>query len=137
MFWFVIWVVLCIAVAVFANNRGRSGGAWFVLSLIISPLLGLLFVAVSKDLKKDQQTAVSTPGPTSHVKCPHCAEWVLPEASVCKHCGGALVPNHEFHANAAKAAQAAKTEDGNNLAIGVAAIFGLFVLGGLISTCSG
>jgi hypothetical protein len=98
MSWFIVWVVLCIAVAVFANNRGRSGFGWFLLSLIISPLLGLLFVAITKDLRKEQQTTASTPGPNTHVKCPHCAEWVLPEASVCKHCRGTLTPVQNFRA---------------------------------------
>ena len=29
---------------------------------------------------------------TTHVKCPDCAELVLREAKVCKHCGCRLVP---------------------------------------------
>jgi hypothetical protein len=101
MSWFIIWCLLSVAVAVFAHNRGRSGGGWFLLSLIISPLLGLLFVAISKDLRKEQQAQASTPGPTTHRRCPACAEWVLPQASVCKHCQGALQPDQQFQANVA------------------------------------
>lgn len=33
-----------------------------------------------------------TPSPLSHVKCPDCAELVLKEARVCKHCGCRLIP---------------------------------------------
>lgn len=32
------------------------------------------------------------PRPSTHVKCPDCKEFVLKEASVCKHCGCRLVP---------------------------------------------
>jgi hypothetical protein len=40
-----LWVGLCIAVGLFARARySRSGLGWFVLSMIVSPLLGLVFV---------------------------------------------------------------------------------------------
>lgn len=36
----------------------------------------------------------STRGPTpeTHVKCPDCAELIMKEARVCKHCGCRLIP---------------------------------------------
>lgn len=135
--WIIVWIALCMAVGVFADRRGRSGGGWFLLSLVISPLLGLIFVGVSQDLAKERQAKAAELGPRTHVKCPSCAEWVLPEAMVCKHCGGALAPDADFHIRRAQQATAVKREDSNNLAIGVAAIFGLFLLAGIISRCSG
>ena len=39
-----LWVGLCIAVALLANRYGRSGFGWFLMSMIVSPLLGFLFV---------------------------------------------------------------------------------------------
>ena len=39
-----LWVGLCIAVGLFANRYGRSGLGWFVMSMILSPLLGFAFV---------------------------------------------------------------------------------------------
>ena len=39
-----VWVGLCIAVGLFANRYGRSGFGWFVMSMILSPLLGFAFV---------------------------------------------------------------------------------------------
>ena len=48
---FILWFALSIAVGMFASNyRQRSGLGWFVLSLVISPLLGFVFAAVSKPL---------------------------------------------------------------------------------------
>ena len=44
------WVVGAIVVGIVANNKGRSGFGWFVLGLLISPLLaGLLVLAVSRE----------------------------------------------------------------------------------------
>ena len=38
------WFVLAVVVGVIASNRGRSGFGWFVLSALISPLIGLILV---------------------------------------------------------------------------------------------
>jgi hypothetical protein len=86
------WFLGAIAVGVFASNRGRSGFGWFLLSLIISPLLGLLFVAVSQNLA----TKAVQPSPHTHKKCPECAEQILQEAKVCKHCGYRLFSNSDI-----------------------------------------
>jgi hypothetical protein len=40
------WIGGAALVAMLANGRGRSGGGWFALSLLISPLLAGLFVLV-------------------------------------------------------------------------------------------
>jgi hypothetical protein len=39
-----IWVGLCVAVGILAARYGRSGVGWFLLSLVLSPLLGVAFV---------------------------------------------------------------------------------------------
>lgn len=106
---FFFWFLFAVGVGVLASNRGRSGVGWFLLSMLISPLLGLLFVAVSKDLAKAAREAADRPGADTHVKCAQCAEWVLPEAKVCKHCGAALVPVTGFQARRqVKSAEEAK-----------------------------
>lgn len=46
------WVLLSIGVAALAQSRGRSAGGFFLLSLLMSPLLGLIVVLVLQDLKK-------------------------------------------------------------------------------------
>jgi hypothetical protein len=40
------WFVVSLLVAVFASSRNRSGFGWFLLSLIISPLITFLFLAI-------------------------------------------------------------------------------------------
>lgn len=41
-----LWLAFALIVGVAASKRyGRSGGVWFVISLLISPLLGFLLLA--------------------------------------------------------------------------------------------
>lgn len=133
---FIFWVLFSVAVGVLAKNRGRSGIGWFFLSVLISPLLGLIFCLVTKDMAKSAQDQ-ALPSEATHVKCPHCAELVLPQALVCKHCGRDLVPDLGFAVR--KTAQAAQSQkdDGQNLVIGIAFLFGLFAIAALVSKCSG
>lgn len=130
--WLFFWFLFAIAVGVFASNRGRSGFGWFLLSLVISPLLGLLFVAVSKNLN-EKTAATKTPGEQSHVKCPACAEWVLPEATVCKHCGGALTPDGQFVAKREERRKMEKNLGNQELMWGIGAIAGLIALVAILS----
>lgn len=87
------WFLVSVAIAIWASNKGRSGFGWFVLAVIISPILAGIFLAVSADLSKPAGTpAPALPSPRTHVQCPDCAELVLKEARVCKHCGCKLIP---------------------------------------------
>ena len=111
---FVFWVALSVAVGVFASSRGRSGVGWFFLSLLISPVLGLLFLAVTRDLSSGA-TASAGPSEATHVRCPACAEWVFPEAAVCKHCSAALTPDPGFHERLAAQREAVRRADRKSL----------------------
>ena len=82
------WVAFAIVVGVVAGSRGRSGLGWFLFSLVLTPLLGLILVALLPAVTQG-------PTPDTHVKCPDCAELVLREARVCKHCGCRLAPQLE------------------------------------------
>ena len=132
---FIFWLLFSIAAGIYASNRGRSGFGWFLLSMMLSPLLGLIFLAVSADLSKADD--VKSPSLRTHVKCPSCAEFVLPEAKVCKHCGVALVPeiNHAQHMKRITAEEDAK--DSTNLIMGIIFIVALFAIAGMISRCTG
>jgi ribosomal protein L32 len=133
---FIFWVLFSVAAGVFASNRGRSGIGWFFLSLLISPLLGLIFVAVMKDLSRPG-AASSQPGPGTHVKCPACAEYVLPDAKVCKHCGTALVPVAHYTQDQQHLAKIAQADEQAKYITGVLFIVGLFVIAGVLSNCGG
>lgn len=78
---FIGWLVLSVCIGVGASSRGRAGFGWFVFALICSPLVAFIALMAVGDMKPSQYT---------HIKCPQCAEWCLPEAKICKHCGSPL-----------------------------------------------
>lgn len=129
-----MWVLLAVAVGMLAGSRGRSGGAWCLISLVISPLLGFIFLMVQPNLAVQAAAGVQ-PGASTHVKCPKCAEWVLPDAVVCKHCGAALEPQPVDRAAIDRRMNA--MQDAQHLKIAVVALvlLGLMVL--LLSRCAG
>lgn len=74
---FLLWLVLSILVAVFANNRGRSGILYFFISIILSPLLGFLVALISGDATK--------------MKCSNCGQKIDISAKVCPYCSDSKV----------------------------------------------
>ena len=84
----IVWLVGSLIVGVLATSRNRSGFAWFVLSMVLSPLLMGLLVAVLPrgDAGRQAYTA------DSHRNCPECREVVRSDARLCKHCGSKITP---------------------------------------------
>lgn len=96
---FIFWILGSIVVAIVASSRGRSGIAFFFLSLLISPLLGfVLAVAMGSQAKPGAAPAPAAvvdgeaASPDTHVRCPDCRELVRKDARVCKHCRATLTP---------------------------------------------
>lgn len=82
----VFWVLLAIVVGYAGSTRGRSGFGWFLLALLISPLIAAFVLMLIRNLAEPAIT------PATHVRCPDCAELILKQANVCKHCGCRLIP---------------------------------------------
>ncbi len=83
--WIVLlWIVLAFVVAAGAANRGRDSTGWFLLAIVLSPLLaGLMLLIVGQAPKTRRR---------GYVECPHCAEMIRPQAIVCPHCRSDLAP---------------------------------------------
>jgi uncharacterized membrane protein YhdT len=88
---FFFWLAFSIIVGVAASHRGRSGFGWFLIACVITPLLALLLVFVIPKVPRRGSSAEPSDG-VQRVKCPECAELVLPDARKCKHCGAVLQP---------------------------------------------
>lgn len=77
----IFWVVASFVVGFIAQSRRRFGFGWFVLALVLSPLLmGILVLALDRPPEDQRQ----------RLACPTCAELVIAGANKCKHCGADL-----------------------------------------------
>lgn len=67
-----------------AKSKGYDYKKWFLLGFVFG-IIALIVISFKSEHK---------PGPTpeTHVKCPDCREFVIKEASVCKHCSCKLIP---------------------------------------------
>ena len=67
-------LLLSVIPAYIAQTKGKSFGAWYVYGLFLLPITFVHSLILGRDDRK----------------CPHCAELVKLEATVCKHCGSEL-----------------------------------------------
>ncbi len=86
--WVLLWAGLSIVAAMVARSRGRSFFGYLLLSLLLSPLLGLLLAALLRPVGAELERRQLKSGASR--KCPRCAELVKTEATVCKHCAAEL-----------------------------------------------
>ncbi len=91
--WFLLWIILSFVVAHLAEKKGRSVGGYLLLSLILSPVIGLLCLLAAGENKERLELNGLHDG--SLKKCPNCAELIKNEARVCRFC------NKEFWIEAA------------------------------------
>ena len=45
----VVWVALCFVAGAIASKKGRSSVGFFFLSLVLSPLIGIIAALIAKD----------------------------------------------------------------------------------------
>jgi hypothetical protein len=74
--WVLFWPLLGALIGVSAaQKKGFSTTTGVISGLLLGPLAFLMFFVSGVFSASEQQR-----------KCPYCAEWIRPEASVCKHC---------------------------------------------------
>lgn len=98
---FVFWLIFSILAGVIAMSKGRSGLGYFFLSVILTPLVGIIAAAAMPSLK-----GRAAEDDRQRIACFKCAELVLAEAAVCKHCGADLAGHRALIRKREQAAEA-------------------------------
>lgn len=90
----VAWPLFAGVVAVLAARSGRSGTGWFLLAMLLSPLLAGVLLLLIANLAQPPIRAAGAEASVDEqrIRCPQCRELVRWDARKCKHCGSPLVP---------------------------------------------
>jgi hypothetical protein len=92
-----IWLVFAVALGALAKQRGRGAFNWFLIGTALSPLLGLALLMMGKDVAlSEAMDTITHDMDMTHVKCPKCIEYVMPDAIACPYCQAVLQPDPEY-----------------------------------------
>ncbi|MGA1804449.1 zinc ribbon domain-containing protein [Rhizobium sp. HT1-10] len=84
-----VWLICGVVTAIIAGSKDRNWVGWLLIGLVLG-IFGVILIACMPSLSP-QLVAVSSAHQQAEHRasktCPECAETVLMEANVCKHCG--------------------------------------------------
>ena len=84
----IFWFALAFIAAAIASRKGRSGFGFFLLAVILSPLIGIICALVARpDTERTERQALKE---GTARRCPYCAEVVRIAAVKCRHCQSEL-----------------------------------------------
>lgn len=83
MLYIFVWLLCGIIAAAIYSNKGRSGAAAFLVGILLGPIGVVLALLSSTDQAGLTQKQIAS---GEMKKCPHCAETIRIDASVCRYC---------------------------------------------------
>jgi competence ComEA-like helix-hairpin-helix protein len=89
-----LWIISAIACYFIAKKKNRRGWLWLILGFLFGYFaLGVLVFLKKRNqsMREVKQLSVQNHNIREEKKCPHCAELILVDAKVCKHCGRDVV----------------------------------------------
>lgn len=81
----IVWLALAVVAGVIAGNKGRSRPGFFLLAVLLSPLVGILAALIASPNAQALERDALASGQSK--KCPSCAELIRSDAAVCRYCG--------------------------------------------------
>ena len=103
-----LWLIFCVIVGSVAKNKGRSFLAFALLSVVISPIGGLIVLLLMGNKVPEQVNSYSASVPDSQKLpdtniqsevldadnavsfCPNCGAMLAPDAKFCPKCGNQI-----------------------------------------------
>ena len=82
---FFFYILFSVLVGFHASSKGHSGINFFVLAILLSPIIG--FNTTLRRSPTNEETEDKQIASGNKKRCPECVELVKLDASVCKHCG--------------------------------------------------